>query len=111
MVQFRMRIYAITAILFLITPFCLTAEAERFKATVTDNLGETTDVYDLNLSNWALHRDRFIPTLDHREWDSYLSIRIMKGATELDIPLNNLSVVDFDWSSNPPIAEIETVER
>lgn len=74
-------------------------------ATITDISGESTRVFNLNLSNW--HPQRWTPI--NWEWSSFDTIRLMKGLSEVDVPFKNIDYLEYDWSKNPPAAEVKTV--
>lgn len=91
-------------IILLNTLFVAAAEPEYIKATITDNSGESTSVFNLNLSNW--HTGKYWP-YDY-EWSSYDEIRIIKGASEINVPFKNIKYLEYNWNMNPPEIEVMT---
>lgn len=86
--------------------FALAAESETLKATVTDNLGESIDVYNLNLSEWR-QCDRY--DFYHSCWFPQTDINIKKGASEINLPFENVEYIEYDWSMNPPRIAVRIV--
>ena len=74
-------------------------ETKMMKATVTDNSGESTNVYNLNLSEWVFERYNIMGNALYR-WDSYNDLAIKKGMVEMYIPFKNIDWIEFDWKKN-----------
>jgi hypothetical protein len=81
-------------------------ETETLRATVTDNLGESTNVYNFNLSEWRQCNQYDIYKFC---WFPYTDINIKKGASEINVLFENIDYIEYDWDMNPPKIEVRFV--